>query len=122
MKRALLALALLGLFAFPALAETKHYTVMSAFDLDGEAADPDQVVTAANGVIVDSTPAYVITAQPDVCRLLDLTISDTDMTAGTITVTGTGCLGEARVCTFTAWTAGDDDGVKSLVCTDGQGA
>ena len=121
MKRALMALALLGLFAFPALAETKHYTVMSAFDLDGEGADPDQVVTLANGVIVDSQAAYTITAQPDVCRLHDITVVDTNLDAGTLTVTGTGCLSEARVCSF-AFTAGDDTGVKTLTCTDGQGA
>jgi hypothetical protein len=42
--------------------------------------------------------------------------------AGTITVTGTGCLNEPRVCTWSAWTAADDDGVKTLVCPDGEGA
>jgi hypothetical protein len=53
-----------------------------------------------------------------------MTISDTNMGvgAGTITVDGVGCLGEARTCTWSAWTAGDDDGVKTLVCTDGEGA
>lgn len=102
-------------------------TLAYAWDMDGEGVDDNQIVEAAGGVIVDNGTSvggvnYTITAQPDSCRLLDMTISDTDMTAGTITVTGTGCLGEAKTCTWSDWTAGDDDGVKTLTCTDGKGA
>jgi len=31
-------------------------------------------------------------------------------------------MAESRSCAWSAWTAGDDDGVKTLVCTDGEGA
>jgi len=131
MLRKVLALAFV--VAFPpwasAQTEIQRATLMSAFDLDGEAADDNQIVEAAGGVIVDNGTSvggvnYTITAQPDACRLIDMTISDTNMGvgAGTITVTGVGCLGEAKVCTWSAWTAGDDDGVKTLTCSDGEGA
>jgi hypothetical protein len=133
MKKLFWASALLLVAAVTASAQTgdsrKYATLLHAFDLDGEAADADQVVEAAGGVIVDNGTSvggadYTITAQPDSCRLHVLTISDTDMVvgAGTITVTGTGCLNEPRVCTWSAWTAGDDDGAKTLVCSDGEGA
>ncbi len=102
-------------------AETKRIVLMSGFDLDGEAADPDQVVTAANGVIVDSKTDYTITAQPDSCRLLDLTVVDTDLSAGTLTVIGTDCMGNALTASF-AFTAGDDTGVKTLTASRGSDA
>jgi hypothetical protein len=91
--------------------------------MDGEAADVDQVITPV-AIIDDGSVTgldYTIAAQPDTCRLLDLTLVDTDLTAGTLTVTGTGCLGEPKVCAF-AFTAGDDTGVATLTCTDGYGA
>jgi hypothetical protein len=126
MKR--LTLVALGLLiASPALAQQTitRTTLLSAYDLDGEAADVDQVVAATaivdDGTSAGDTPDYTIIANPDVCRLLDLTIVDTNLNSGTLTVTGTGCLGEARTCSF-AFTAGDDTGVKTLTCTDGQGA
>jgi len=115
------------LLAVPALAQApaqiQRATLMSAFDLDGEGADVDQVIEAV-AIIDDGSVTgtdYTIAAQPDVCRLLDLTIVDTDLSAGTLTVTGTGCLGEAKSCAF-AFTAGDDTGVQTLTCTDGEGA
>lgn len=124
---ALAVAALLPAFGHAQTGSRVTATLAVAWDMDGEAADPNQIVEAAGGVIVDNGTSvaaadYTITAQPDSCRLLDMTISDTDMTAGTITVTGVGCLGEAKVCTWSAWTAGDDDGVKTLVCDDGEGA
>jgi hypothetical protein len=107
----------------------KTATLAYAWDMDGEAADDNQVVEAAGGVIVDNGTSvaaanYTITAQPDTCRLLNLTISDTNMGvgAGTITVNGIGCLGGTKTCTWSAWTAADDDGVKTLTCTDGMDA
>lgn len=104
--------------------EIKRATLLSGFDLDGEAADNDQVIAATalvdNGTSVEGAN-WTILAQPDVCRLLDLTIVDTNLNSGSITVAGTGCLDEARSCSF-AFTAGDDTGTKILTCTDGQGA
>ena len=70
-------------------------TLAAIWDLDGEAADADQIVTLANGVITDAGN-YTITADPDVCRLVDITVVDTDLSSGTLTAVGTGCLGEAR--------------------------
>jgi hypothetical protein len=94
-------------------------TLASAFDLDGEAADADQIVTVAT--FADST-TFTIAAQPDSCRLVDITVVDANssIAAGVLTVTGTGCLGDAKVCTFTAAAGGS--GVKTLVCSDGEGA
>src|SRR3972149_5438425 len=119
-------LAAFGLLAQIATAQdaVSRYTLLSAYDLDGEGLDVDQVI-AATAIVDNGTSEgaanYIIVAQPDVCRLVDLTLVDTNLNAGTITVTGLGCLGEDRVCTF-AFTAGDDTGVKTLTCTDGQGA
>jgi hypothetical protein len=108
----------------PLSAEEKRATLAYQWDLDGEAADDNQVIAATalvdNGTSVAGAN-WTILAQPDVCRLLDSTIVDTNLSAGTLTVTGLGCLGEARVCVF-AFTAGDDSGVKTLTCTDGEGA
>lgn len=126
MKR--LILAALGLLAlsWPAAAQdaVARYTLMNAFDLDGEAADADQVIAATalvdDGTSVEATNWEII-AQPDTCRKLDLTIVDNDISAGTITVVGLGCLQEDRTCSF-AFTAGDDTGTKTLTCTDGEGA
>src|SRR3989304_4118078 len=124
--RRLALLAAFGLLAQIATAQdaVSRYTLLSAYDLDGEGLDVDQVIAATAIVDNGTTVAdanYTIVAQPDVCRLVDLTLVDTNLDAGTITVTGLGCLGEARVCTF-AFTAGDDSGAKALTCTDGQGA
>lgn len=115
------------LFAAPALAQTpfsvQRATLAHAWDMDGEAADDNQVITAV--AIVDDGSVtgldYTIAAQPDSCRLLDITVVDTNLTAGTLTVTGTGCLGEAKSCAF-AFTAGDDTGVQTLTCADSEGA
>lgn len=126
---ALALAALLPMVGHAQEPDVKYATLAYAWDMDGEAADDNQIVEAAGGVIVDNGTSvaaanYTITAQPDSCRLIDMTISDTNMGvgAGTITVTGTGCLGEAKSCSWSAWTAGDDDGVKTLTCTDGKGA
>ena len=126
-KPILYALLLAALVSLPAHGQTagsRTAVLAYSWDMDGEAADDNQIVEAAGGVIVDNGTSvgaanYTITAQPDSCRLIDMTISDTDMTAGTITVNGTDCLGFPRVCTWSAWTAGDDDGVKTLTVTSG---
>lgn len=119
-----LALAALLPAAASAQEQLKNATLAYAWDLDGEAADADQVIAAT--ALVDSGTSvadanWTIVAQPDTCRLHNLTIVDTNLTAGTITVAGTGCLGEARTCSF-AFAAGDDSGVQTLTCTDGEGA
>lgn len=124
MKRLILWALLLAVPAFAQTpADIDRATLASAFDLDGEAADADQVITAVamidNGSVTGTD--YTITAQPDSCRLLVATIVDTNLSVGTLTVTGLGCLGETKVCSF-AFTAGDDTGAKTLTCTDGEGA
>jgi len=123
MKRLTLLVLLIAAPAFAqAPTQVQRATLMSAFDLDGEGADPDKVIEAV--AIVDdgiTGTDYTIAAQPDVCRLLDLTIVDTDLSAGTLTVAGTGCLGEAKSCAFD-FTAGDDTGVQTLTCANGEGA
>jgi hypothetical protein len=84
----------------------------SNFDLDGEAADPDQIVVSAT--LTDST-SYTVLAQPDTCRLVDVTITDADssITAGLLTVTGTDCWDAPMKATFTFAAGGS--GVKTLV-------
>ncbi len=113
--RILLAFAL-GLVSLPALAQdntsgSDYLVIASDLDLDGEAADADQVVTVAD--LADST-SYAVAAQPDVCRLIDATVVDADssVTAGTITITGTDCLGYTLVSVFTFTGAGS--GVKTF--------
>ena len=119
-----LALAALLPAAASAQEQLKNATLAYAWDMDGEAADADQVIAATalvdNGTSV-ADANWTIVAQPDTCRLHNLTIVDTNLTAGTITVAGTGCLGEARTCSF-AFAAGDDTGVQTLTCTDGESA
>jgi hypothetical protein len=120
-KLILLALIL----ALPALGHTQAPTFVSrgtsawAWDMDGEAADADQIVTVA--ALVDST-TYTVAAQPDICRLVDITVVDGDssITAGVLTVTATGCLGEAKVCTYTFASGGS--AVYNLTCGDAEGA
>lgn len=125
--RRLLAFVIVGLFPIVGHAQVQQIqraTLMSAYDLDGEAADADQVIVATalvdNGTSVAGVN-WTIVAQPDTCRLLDVTIVDTDLTVGDLAVAGTGCLGEAKSCSYN-FTAGDDTGVKSLSCSDKQGA
>ncbi len=115
MKRFVAALALALGLALPMAASDFTYRsthLAYEFDLDGEAADDDQVVAVAT--FADST-TFTIAAQPDACRLLDITVVDADssITAGVLTVTGTDCWGDTLVATFTAAAGGS--GVKSLV-------
>lgn len=123
MLGALVIAALLPALGHAQQDQRRTATLAWAWDLDGEAADPDQVLTAANGVLTDSTDYFaLITAQPDTCRLIDITVTDGDssLSAGALTVAGLGCLGEAKSCSFTF--AGGGSGVKTLTCTDGMGA
>jgi len=118
-----LALALFGL-AGPSWAQypQKRATLAHQWNLNGESADDDQVVTAAT--LADST-TFAIAAQPDSCRLIDATVVDADSstTAGTLTTTGVDCLGYARVCTFDfAVVATRGSGVKTLPVTTGSGS
>jgi hypothetical protein len=126
--RKLFVFALVALFPLVAHAqptEVSRATLATVWDLDGEAADDDQVIGATN--LVDNGTSvggvnYTILAQPDTCRLIDITVTDADssLTAGAITIAGTDCLGAAKSCSFTFAAGGT--GVKSLTCTDGQGA
>lgn len=124
MKKAFWGLLALLFLVLPVAADNtvrvESYLLASSWDLDGEGADVDQVIEAVaiidNGSVTGED--YTIAAQPDTCRLLDLTIVDTDITAGSITVTGTDCWGDALVAAF-AFTAGDDTGVQTLTVSSG---
>lgn len=87
------------------------------YDLDGEAADADQVVASAT--LADAT-SYTIAANPDTCRLVDVTITDADssISAGVLTVVGTDCWGAPLTTTFTFAAGGS--GVKTLVVSSGK--
>jgi hypothetical protein len=101
--------------------DTKYARLLVSYDLDGEAVNAAKIVALADAA--DST-TYVIAAQPDVCRLIDATITDANssITAGTFAVTGTDCLGVARVCTFDfGVVATRGSGVKALPVTSGAG-
>jgi hypothetical protein len=108
---------LAGLFVLCLAAPTQaqdRFVLAQAYDLDGEAADVDQVVTAAQ--LVDSKDDYTIAANPDTCRVVDITIVDADssITAGVATITGTDCLGEIK---SVAYTITGGSGVKSAQST-----
>jgi hypothetical protein len=51
---------------------------------------------------------------------MTVTDADSSITAGTITLVGTGCLGEARTCSFVFAAGGS--GAKNFTCTDGHDA
>jgi len=120
MKRLILAV-LLSLIGLPAFAQTDvRIPLAVSWDLDGEAADADQVV-AGPDALADSTN-YVVDANPDSCRLIDMTLVDADSstTAGVLTMVGTGCLGEAATCTYTFDASGS--GVKTFTSSQFGGA
>lgn len=79
----------------------ERVTMALAHDLDGEGADPDHVMS--DTALVDDKLDYTVAASPDVCRLLDVTITDANasITAGNLTVTGMDCFGDALVATYT---------------------
>jgi len=116
------------LLAAPAFAQAPgtigRATLAAIWDLDGEAADANQVI-AATALVDDGTSVadadWTILAQPDTCRLIDATIVDTNLDVGSLTVVGTDCLGRAKSCAF-AFTVGDDTGVVTLTCDDSFGA
>jgi len=90
----------------PAVARTqvfdqRTYPLAVAWDMDGEAADADQVVTSSSAI---DSASYTIAAQPDACRLLDVTFTDADssITAGTLTIVGTDCYGDALTASYAA--------------------
>lgn len=92
------------LLATPIWADTpqvKFATLASSFDLDGEGVDVDQIVTAVDAE--DDKTDYTLAADPDACRLIDVTVVDADssLTAGAVTVTGTDCWGHPLAATYT---------------------
>jgi hypothetical protein len=93
-----------GLFvlclAAPAAAQNRIVLAQS-WDLDGLAVDDNAIVEAAT--LVDSKDDYTIAANPDVCRYVDITLTDADssITSGTVTITGTDCLGQVKTATYT---------------------
>jgi hypothetical protein len=126
MRKLTLALAMLALLPTLAAAQStypqKRATLAYAWDLDGEAADDDQIVAAAT--LADSA-TFTIAAQPDVCRLIDMTVVDADssITAGMVTIAGTDCLNYARTCVFNFnVVATRGSGVKTIPVTVGSGS
>lgn len=114
---------LCGAATIEAVLERKSATLLNAFDLDGEAADADQIVTAANGDLLDSK-TFTVTASPDVCRLVDMTVTDANssITSGVVTIVGTDCLDRATSCTFDfSVVATRGSGVKTLAGTQAGG-
>lgn len=105
-------------FAQESVPEPEALRLAYGWDMDGEAADDDQIVTSAN--LADST-TFTIAAQPDSCRLIDFTVTDANssITAGTLTIVGTDCLGTARTCSYTFAAGGS--GVKTLSVSSGAG-
>lgn len=86
------------------------------WDVDGEGADAAQIVTQVNGDLTDGK-TFTITASPDVCRLVDMTVTDANssITAGIVTVVGTDCWGDALTATFDfSVVATRGSGVKTL--------
>jgi hypothetical protein len=74
--------------------QTTSIPLVANYDLDGEAADDNQIVTVVNL----ANEVLTIAAQPDVCRRITMTLVDTgaSIVAGTTTVVGTDCNGDAQ--------------------------
>lgn len=122
MKRLAAALLAVASFCAPAYAQDAGNNATRAilaisYDLDGEAADDDQVVAS---VQLADAGSYTIAANPDICRLVDITITDADssISAGVLTVTGTDCWGQPLTATFTFVAGGT--GVKTLTVGTGK--
>ena len=122
MKRTIAFWAFAALL-FPVVAHAQEAVVRATlaanFDLDGEAADDDQIVVSAD---LAASTTYTIAAQPDSCRLIDMTVTDANssVTVGTVTLTGTDCLGFTRVCKFDfSVVATRGSGVKTIPVTTG---
>lgn len=115
MKLAALA-ALFALGAAPLHAASSQVILASSFDLDGEAADDDQVVAAAT---IANDTSYTVLANPDVCRLVDVTITDANssISVGTVTIIGTDCWGYPLSATY-AMAGGSGARTGSVVATD----
>lgn len=103
-----LVAALLAIAAYPAAG--LRATLLSNYDLDGKAGAVAAIVATATAA--DST-SYTIAAQPDVPRILEVTVVDADssITAGVLTVTGLDASGNLIVGTATL-TGGS--GVKAI--------
>lgn len=114
------ALVALLLLVAPVYAQdVQRVPLAIAWDMNGEAADDDQIVQGPDQ-LTDAT-SYTIDAQPDTCRVVNMTVVDADssISAGVLTVTGTDCYGDAQTCTFTF--AGGGSGVKALTYGTGSG-
>lgn len=110
---ALSGAARVGTQTFSAL-DLRHATLAVNFDLDGAANTSTAVLNAST--IADSNEYVTSVTQPDVCRLLNVTMvdADTSITAGTVTMTGTDCLGFPRICTYDMSSKGSTTGAWSV--------
>jgi len=113
-------IAALLLLVAPAYAQdVQRVPLAIAWDMNGEAADDDQIVAGPDD-LTDAT-SYTVDAQPDTCRVVNITVTDADssVSAGVLTVTGLDCYGDAQTCTFTFAAGGS--GVKALTYGTGNG-
>jgi hypothetical protein len=114
--------ALLLLVAPVAAQDVQRVPLAIAWDMDGEAGvltgNDDQIVLSSN--LVDSK-THTVTASPDTCRVVDISVTDANssISAGVLTITGTDCWGDTLTCTFTFASGGS--GVKPLVYGTGSG-
>lgn len=118
------ALLLAALVSMPAHGQdvgTRTALLAYSWNMNGEAADDDQVLAATQ--LADSTDYTAsIAAQPDSCRLIDATLTDANssITAGVLTIAGTDCLGYPRTCTLDfSVAANQGSGVKTLAVSVG---
>ena len=114
-------IAALLLLVAPAYAQSVERVPLAiAYDMNGEAADDDQIVEGPDALTDSAT--FTLDAQPDTCRVVNITVVDGDssLSAGVLTVTGTDCYGDTQTCTFTF--AGGGSGVKALTYGTGNGA
>jgi hypothetical protein len=117
MKKMILALIAIVMLATPGFSyDVQRVPLAVAYDLDGLGVDANYNVLATQ--IADSKSDYTISAQNEVCRINNVTLTDADgsITVGVVTVTGTDCWGDALVCT-TNITGGS--GAKTLAVSSG---
>lgn len=117
-KFALIVAGLLALaIAAPVVAQdVQRIPLAIAWDMDELGVDVDYNVLATQAT--DSKTDYTISAQNEVCRINNVTLTDADgsITVGVATITGTDCWGDALVCS-TNITGGS--GAKTLAKVSG---
>lgn len=106
MRKFLLAAALILSASLSYAQEVQRVPLAINWDMDELGLDVDYNVLATQ--VTDSKSDYTVSAQNNVCRLNTVTIVDADssISAGTVTITGTDCWGDALVCVVTLAASG----------------